>query len=138
MHGLIVSLVLGAVLAATLVAKRLRVLAEVLDARSLPDVLAGRFESEWTRALTAIAILVGVLGYLATQVLALSKVLQVLLALQALRVLQAKRTIKVTTKSIASYIMSPVSPKGSSVPPGGPERLSMWLLPKILPEEMTR
>lgn len=66
----------SATLATMLVAKRMRMIAEVRDSVSLPDVLAARFGNEVTRLLTAITILVGVIGYLATQILAMATVLE--------------------------------------------------------------
>jgi len=59
-----------------LLGKRLRLFAELLDSVSLPDVVAARYGSESSRLLTAIAILLGVFGYLATQILAMSTVLE--------------------------------------------------------------
>lgn len=58
-----------------LLAKRIRIFAEVCDSVSLPDVVAARYRSETSRLLTALAILLGVLGYLATQILAMATVL---------------------------------------------------------------
>jgi SSS family transporter len=63
-----------------LVSKRIRMIAGVRDSLSLPDVIAARYESEWARGLTAVTILLGVMGYLATQILAMALVLQSLLA----------------------------------------------------------
>lgn len=62
-----------------LLGKRLRMFAELFDTVSLPDVVAARYGSESTRFLTALAILLGIMGYLATQMLAMAKVLQSLL-----------------------------------------------------------
>jgi len=62
-----------------LVAKRIRMIAEVRRTISLPDVVAARYNSESTRLLTAITIVLGVMGYLATQILAMAIVLQTLL-----------------------------------------------------------
>ena len=77
---LILTAVTGYVLAFALLAKRLRLLAGVRDAVSLPDAVAARYGSETSRALTALAILLGVMGYLATQILAMATVLQDVLA----------------------------------------------------------
>ncbi|MEM8768041.1 MAG: sodium/proline symporter [Pseudomonadota bacterium] len=63
-----------------LVAKRIRMVAGVRNALSLPDVVAARYNSEWARGLTAVTILLGVMGYLATQILAMALVLQSLLS----------------------------------------------------------
>lgn len=70
---------MGYALAFFLVAKRIRMISEVRDTISLPDVLAARFGSETVRVLTGITILLGVLGYLATQILAMSIVLRSIL-----------------------------------------------------------
>ena len=59
-----------------LVAKRVRLFAEIRDCVSLPDVAAARYKSETVRALMAAVVLLGVMGYLATQILAMSVVLQ--------------------------------------------------------------
>ncbi len=59
--------------------KRLRLIAGAYDTVSLPDVVAIRYGSEASRFLTALAILLGVMGYLATQILAMATVLQSLL-----------------------------------------------------------
>jgi SSS family transporter len=63
-----------------LLGKRLRLFAEVRDTISLPDAVAARYGSQTTRFLTAVAILLGVLGYLATQILAMATVLRDILA----------------------------------------------------------
>jgi len=63
-----------------LVSKRIRMVAEVRDTMSLPDVVFARYGSEAARLLTAGTILLGVLGYLATQILAMALVLQTLFA----------------------------------------------------------
>ncbi|WP_286829658.1 MULTISPECIES: sodium:solute symporter family transporter [Kordiimonas] len=63
-----------------LVAKRIRMVAEVRDTMSLPDVVFARYGSETARLLTAGTILLGVLGYLATQILAMALVLQSILS----------------------------------------------------------
>ena len=59
-----------------LLGKRLRLFAEIRSPVSLPDAVAARYKSELTRGLTALAILLGVLGYLATQIMAMATVLQ--------------------------------------------------------------
>lgn len=62
-----------------LIAKRIRMIAEVRDTLSLPDVIAARYDSEVARFLIAITIILGVFGYLAAQTLAMAMVLQTLL-----------------------------------------------------------
>ena len=59
--------------------KQLRMYAEYYDAITLPDLVAQRYNSNTTSLLVAIAILLGVFGYLATQVLAMATVLNSIL-----------------------------------------------------------
>ena len=59
-----------------LLGTRLRMIAELRDTISLPDAVAARYRSERTRLLTAVAILLGVIGYLGTQILAMATVLR--------------------------------------------------------------
>ena len=73
---MVVSSGIGYIIAFSLLAKKIRMLGEVRDCVSLPDVAAARYRSESVRAWVAVAILLGVLGYLATQILAMSIVLQ--------------------------------------------------------------
>ncbi len=63
-----------------LLGKRLRLVAELRNSISLPDAVAARYGNSTTSLLTAIAILLGVMGYLATQILAMATVLQSILA----------------------------------------------------------
>jgi SSS family transporter len=58
-----------------LAGKRLRLFAGYFDTVSLPDAVAARYGSETARFLTALAILLGVMGYLATQILAMATVM---------------------------------------------------------------
>ncbi len=71
---------LGLALGFYLVAKRIRIIAEIRDTMSLPDVVAARYDSEAARFLTAITIVLGVMGYMATQILAMAIVLKTLLS----------------------------------------------------------
>ena len=59
-----------------LVAKRLRLLAEATDAISLPDIAEARFQSKLVRLFTAIAVLAGVVAYMAVQIKAMAVVLR--------------------------------------------------------------
>ncbi len=67
-------------LAFYLLGKRIRLFAELRESVSLPDAVAARYGSNTTAALTAVAILLGVMGYLATQILAMAITLQSVLA----------------------------------------------------------
>lgn len=57
-------------------ARRLRLLAEVREVFTIADAVAYRFDSRWTTGLTIVAILIGVVGYLGAQFLALAILLQ--------------------------------------------------------------
>jgi len=75
---------LGLALGFYLVAKRIRIVAELRNTVSLPDVVAARYDSEAARLLTAITIILGVMGYMATQILAMAIVLKTLLSTTAI------------------------------------------------------
>ncbi len=62
-----------------LIAKRIRMIAEVRGSMSLPDILYARYGSSWVRGLSALTILLGVMGYMAVQILSMALVLQSLL-----------------------------------------------------------
>ena len=74
------TIVISNIIALNLVAKRIRMVGELRECVSLPDVAAARYGAESVRASVAVVILLGVLGYLATQILAMSIVLQGVLA----------------------------------------------------------
>lgn len=63
-----------------LVAKRIRMIAGLRNCISLPDIVAVRYKSEAVRFLMAVAIVLGVMGYLATQILAMAVVMQAILS----------------------------------------------------------
>ena len=63
-----------------LVAKRIRMIAELRNCISLPDIVAARYNSEAVRFLMAVTIVLGVMGYLATQILAMAVVMQAILS----------------------------------------------------------
>jgi SSS family transporter len=60
---------------AWVLAKRLRMLGEIRGLITLPDAIAARYDSRAAQGLSAVAILVGVIGYMATNVLALGLVI---------------------------------------------------------------
>ena len=87
--GLVYSVGLGAMfiilpasltnaLGAWVLAKRLRLLAEVRHVLTIPDAIGARFRSPLAQGLSAVAILVAVVGYMATNVLALGVVIDAL------------------------------------------------------------
>lgn len=73
---ILVSTPIGFCMAFFLLAKRLRLLAELRDSESLPDIVAARFRSKAVRFWSALAILFGVIAYLAVQIKAMATVLQ--------------------------------------------------------------
>jgi Na+/proline symporter len=85
--GLVYSLGLGAVFfvlpasltsstAAWVLAKRLRLLAEVRGVLTVPDAIGVRYRSPAAQGLSAVAILVAIVGYMATNILALGLVVE--------------------------------------------------------------
>jgi Na+/proline symporter len=52
-------------------AKRLRLLAEVREVYTIPDAFLARYGSRWASGAAAAAVLIGVVGYLGTQLLAM-------------------------------------------------------------------
>lgn len=84
--GLVYSIGLGAVfivlpaaltntMGAWVLAKRLRLLAEVRDMITIPDAIGARYDSRAAQGLAALAILVAVVGYLATNLLAMGLII---------------------------------------------------------------
>ena len=67
---------MGTCISFYLLGKRIRLLAELKNSVSLPDVIASRYSSQATRFLASVSILLGVMGYLGTQILAMATVLQ--------------------------------------------------------------
>ncbi|HET9210697.1 MAG TPA: hypothetical protein VFR03_09875 [Thermoanaerobaculia bacterium] len=66
------------------VAKRLRLLAEVREVFTIPDAVLCRFGSRTASGTAAVAILIGTVGYLGTQLLALGRLLEAVLGLRDL------------------------------------------------------
>ncbi len=66
----------GFVVTWVVLAKRMRVLADVRDVLTLADGMYVRYESAWVRGLTAIAVIIGVIAYLATNLAALQYVMR--------------------------------------------------------------
>lgn len=67
---------MGYIISFALLGKRIRLFAELRDCISLPDIVAARYKSDSVRVSVSIAIILGVLGYLATQILAMAIVLR--------------------------------------------------------------
>jgi Na+/proline symporter len=60
---------------AWVLAKRMRLLAEVRDMITVPDAIGARYRSRLAQGLSAVSILIAVVGYMATNVLALGLVI---------------------------------------------------------------
>jgi Na+/proline symporter len=84
--GLVYQLGIGAVfivlpvaltnaMGAWVLAKRMRLMAEVRDMITVPDAIGARYDSRAAQGLAAVAILVAVVGYMATNLLALGLVI---------------------------------------------------------------
>jgi Na+/proline symporter len=84
--GLVYQLGLGAVfiilpvaltnaMGAWVLAKRMRLMAEVRDMITVPDAIGARYDSRLAQGLAAVAILIAVIGYMATNLLALGLVI---------------------------------------------------------------
>lgn len=84
--GLVYSIGLGAVfivlpaaltnsMGAWVLAKRLRLLAEVREMMTIPDAIGARYDSRRAQGLAAVAIIIAVVGYMATNILALGLVI---------------------------------------------------------------
>lgn len=58
------------------VAKRLRLLAEVREVYTVPDAVLCRYRSRWASGLAAVAVVVGTVGYLGAQLLALGVIIE--------------------------------------------------------------
>jgi len=76
---MVVCTTIGFAVSFHLLATRIRLFAELKNSISLPDAAGARYGSRSTSFWTAVAILLGVLGYLATQILAMARVLKSLL-----------------------------------------------------------
>ena len=73
---IITTIVISNLIVLTMVSKRIRLISELRGCVSFPDIAAARYGSSSVRGSVAVLVLLGVLGYLATQVLAMSIVLQ--------------------------------------------------------------
>ncbi|MFL6193172.1 MAG: sodium:solute symporter family transporter [Thermoanaerobaculia bacterium] len=71
-------------LLAWVLAKRLRLLAEVREVYTIPDAILARYGSRRASGAAAVAVLVGTIGYLGAQLLAMGTLLQAVLGLKSL------------------------------------------------------
>ncbi|MCY3775968.1 MAG: sodium/proline symporter, partial [Candidatus Aminicenantes bacterium] len=103
---MVMSIPLGYVLCFALLAKRIRLLAELREPVSLPDAVAARYGSEGCRFLAALAILLGVMGYLATQILAMATVLRDLVAGAGLGVFSMEACVAFSCAVLVFYCVT--------------------------------
>ena len=68
------SAILGFVFTTLLIAKRFKIFSDLFNVLTLPDAVAIRYQSELCRFLTALIILLGVVAYLGTNILAFGTV----------------------------------------------------------------
>jgi len=69
------------VMGAWVLAKRMRLLAEARGLITIPDAIGARYRSRGAQGLSAVAILVGIVGYLATNALAMGVVINAIFGL---------------------------------------------------------
>lgn len=67
---------LGFITAWVLLARKMRTLADIRNVLTLPDGVYARYDSQLARGLTGVAVLIGVLAYLATNLAALQAVMR--------------------------------------------------------------
>ncbi|WP_247000752.1 sodium/proline symporter [Halosolutus gelatinilyticus] len=67
---------LGFLITWIVLAKRMRLLADIRNVLTLADAMYVRYESDWVRGLTGLAVVVGVIAYLATNLAALQFVMR--------------------------------------------------------------
>ncbi len=103
---MVVSIAIGYCIAFFLLGKRIRLLAELKESISLPDVVASRYNSQSCRFLTALAILLGVMGYLATQILAMATVMQDILAQTGIGHIQIEFCVVISCAVLAFYCVT--------------------------------
>ncbi|MCH1441096.1 MAG: sodium/proline symporter [Rubripirellula sp.] len=77
---IVISTTIGYAICFFLLGKKLREWAVKRDSISLPDVIKARYQSTTAGVLAAVAIVLGVMGYLATQIAAMATVLQSLVS----------------------------------------------------------
>jgi len=104
---IVLSMSIGICITFFLLGKRLRLLAELRNPISLPDAVAARYRSRSAGFLTAIAILLGVLGYLATQILAMATVLQSIFAdVDWIGTLRIETCVAISTAVLVFYCVT--------------------------------
>ncbi len=75
---------LGFLLTWVVLAKRMRLLADIRNVLTLADATYARYESEWVRGLTGLAVALGVVAYLAVNIAALQFVMRAIFGIPLL------------------------------------------------------
>ncbi|MFC4881683.1 sodium:solute symporter family transporter [Halostagnicola sp. GCM10023243] len=75
---------LGFLLTWVVLAKRMRVLADIRNVLTLPDAMYVRYESDWVRGLSGVAVALGVVAYLAVNLAALQYVMRAIFGIPLL------------------------------------------------------
>ncbi len=83
---------LGFLLTWIVLAKRLRLLADIRNVLTLADGMYVRYESDWVRGLTGLAVVVGVIAYLATNLAALQFVMRAIFGVPVIWACSAARS----------------------------------------------
>jgi Na+/proline symporter len=89
-------------------AKRLRLLAEVREVFTIPDAIAARYASNTTTGLAALAVAIGSIAYLGAQLLALGVVLKVIFGLQSLALAMGAGLLVLVAYSVAGGMVAGV------------------------------
>ncbi|WP_394741990.1 sodium/proline symporter [Natronococcus roseus] len=75
---------LGFLLTWAVLAKRMRLLADIRNVLTLPDAMYVRYESDWVRGLSGVAVALGVVAYLAVNLAALQFVMRAIFGIPVL------------------------------------------------------
>ncbi|WP_293032836.1 sodium/proline symporter [Natronococcus sp.] len=75
---------LGFLLTWVVLAKRMRLLADIRNVLTLPDAMYVRYESDWVRGLSGVAVALGVVAYLAVNLAALQFVMRAIFGIPVL------------------------------------------------------
>ena len=103
---MVIAIPMGYCLTFFLLAKRIRLFAELREPISLPDALSARYRSQMSRLLAAVAILLGVMGYLATQILAMATVLKDILGSTAIGEVSLETSVAISCAVLVFYCVT--------------------------------
>lgn len=92
---------LGFLIAWVLLARRMRILADIRNVLTLADGMYVRYESAWVRGLTGLAVVIGVIAYLATNLAALQFVMRAIFGIPVIWGLFVRLSCSHTARSAA-------------------------------------